>query len=210
MLYVTRRPVVMTLLLSFTTCAAVGGAVAGLVPTPKNLKGSIVNDVYKSADGSFQVTCPQEQGSYEYKYMEVKEDYRPRVATVTFGPAAFDRAIYRADVGVAPDLPLETVAQRAIDAWRADVEKSYGTALVPIGNSGTEINGRQAITWTFSQSVPARRGILNTYAAETVVHEVTVINGGKLLAILWVGTPQSCNACKGKSAAFINSFQFVR
>jgi hypothetical protein len=84
-----------SLLVLFAGCSTTGGDILGLFPAPKILKGSIDNNVYTSKDKLFSIAIPHKQGSYEYKYMQVKEEYTPHNDYVSFGPAAFDQSIFR-------------------------------------------------------------------------------------------------------------------
>jgi len=57
-------------------CSTTGGTIGGLLPAPKFLKGEIVNNIYRSPDGSFSVGVPHKEGSYEFKYMQVMNGQR--------------------------------------------------------------------------------------------------------------------------------------
>ena len=78
-------------------CATTGGDIGGLFPAPKFLKGTIRNNIYTTSDGSLSVAIPHKEGSYEYQYMQVKEQYSPQGDYISFGPAALDKSIYRVE-----------------------------------------------------------------------------------------------------------------
>src|SRR5882724_3759617 len=83
---------------SLAGCRSTGGDIGGLIPAPKLLKASIDDGIYTAKDKSFTVQVPHAQGSYEYTYMQVKEQYLDHGEDyVSFGPAAFNQGIYRVD-----------------------------------------------------------------------------------------------------------------
>jgi hypothetical protein len=196
-------------------CASTGGTLGGLVPLPKTLQGSIVNNVYVAKDGMFRVMSPHEKGSNEYTYMAIKEKYSPMGDYVSFGPAAFDQSIYRinftgnADAqGVA--MPFETAADKVISAFRSELQKGYGTELIEKKKSASKANGRNILLLTYAQSLPSHTTIQGQTSADTLTHEVVAIDNGNSIAVLWVQTPASCSACEGKAKVFINSFEFTK
>jgi hypothetical protein len=197
------------LLLTLAGCSTTGGTVGGLLPAPKMLKGTIENDTYRAPDGLFQVGCPQPKGSYEYKYMAVKELYGPKGDYVSFGPAAFDQSIYRVNITGRTDdrgatVPFEQAAELAVQAFSATLEKTYGAPLVSQAHEKSVVNGLPALTWTLTQTLPGQRA---RGAAGVLTHEVAALDAGINIAILWVQTPSSCRQCAGKATTFINSFQ---
>ena len=215
MLTLIRSASMAALLALVSGCMSTGGTLGGLFPMPKVLKGSIVNNVYLAKDAAFRVASPQDAGSYEYKYMAVKETYDAGLAYVSFGPAAFDQSIYRVNVtgtinetGVAQ--PFETVAVQATAAFRAELEKSLGTPLEETDKGTSVVNGRNALSWTYIQSVPSRTRVQGSSAADTLIHNVMAIDGGNLMALLWVQTPASCHECDGKAVKFVSSFEFAK
>jgi hypothetical protein len=203
------------LVLGLAGCASSGGTLGGLVPLPKTLQGSIVDNVYIAKDGAFRVTSPHQKGSNEYTYMAVKEKYSPMGDYVSFGPAAFDQSIYRvnftgtADVqGIA--MPFETAAEKVVASFRGELEKGYGTELIEKEKGTTKANGRSVLSWTYVQSLASHTTILGQTAADTLTHEVIAIDGGNSIAVLWVQTPASCGVCEGRAKLFINSFEFAK
>jgi hypothetical protein len=201
-----------TLLLTLAACSTTGGTVGGLFPAPKMLKGTIQNDTYRARDGLFQVGCPQPKGSYEYTYMAVKESYTPKGDYVSFGPAAYDQSIYRVNVTGRTDeqgttVPFEQAAQLGVQTFEGVLEKGYGVPLTLRAHGKALVNGLSALTWTFTQAIPARTGSSGT--GEVLTHEVAAVDAGQNIALLWVQTPSSCPmwVCEGKAARFINSLQ---
>lgn len=79
-----------------TACSSsTGGTIGGLFPAPKFTEGEIKNNHYVSLDGDFSIGLPHQESSYEYRYMEMKEQYGEESEYVSFGPAAMDGSIYR-------------------------------------------------------------------------------------------------------------------
>lgn len=203
------------LILAVTGCSSTGGTLGGLVPLPKTLQGSIVDNVYVAKDGAFRVMSPHEKGSNEYTYMAIKEKYSPMGDYVSFGPAAFDQSIYRVNFTGTADaqgvaMPFEVAAEKVVTAFRGELEKGYGTELLEKAKSATKANGRNVISWTYVQSLPSHTTIQGRASADTLTHEVVAIDDGKLIAVLWVQTPASCSTCEGKAKLFINSFEFAK
>lgn len=76
-------------------CESTGGIIGGLFPAPKFLKGDITNNIYTSKEKKFSIQVPHKEGSYEYTYLNIKEQYNEHGTYISFGPAAFDKSIYR-------------------------------------------------------------------------------------------------------------------
>jgi len=205
---VRRLACALAVFLTLTGCSTTGGTVGGLFPAPKFLKGTIENDTYRSPDGLFEVGCPQPKGSYEYRYMAVKELYDPKGDYVSFGPAATDISIYRVNVTGRTDdrgvtVPFEQTAELSVQAFSTTLEKTYGVPLVSQAHERSVVNGLPALTWTFTQTLPGQR----TRAPEVLTHEVAAVDAGNNTALLWVQKPSSCYHCEGKAMAFIKSFR---
>lgn len=175
-------------------CATTGGTIGGLIPAPKFLKGEINNNIYTAQDKSFSVSVPHKQGSYEYKYMNVKEQYSPYGAYVSFGPAAFDQSIYRVETAkrVTPgsqNVKFDDTVPKIIDNYKAQLEKGYGTAPKEVESRKDTINGRKAYYSKLSQTAPAGTHYNNKEAIFT--HYVYVIDFDKGAAITWVQIPDT-------------------
>src|SRR5487761_596756 len=160
-------------------CSTTGGDIGGLFPAPKFLKGSIENNVYTSKDKLFSIAIPHKQGSYEYKYMQVKEEYHNGYDYVSFGPAAFDQSIYR--VEVVPRAPpgearpsLNEAASKFLMQVEQMMQNAYGAQAVVTQSNKTQVNGRNALYWQLKQVVPA--GKLNSSNPVTLTHDVYVID----------------------------------
>lgn len=118
----------------FMGCSTTGGTIGGLVPAPKFLKGEIKNNTYTAKDKSFSVTVPHKDGSYEYTYMQVKEQYFEYGAYVSFGPAAFDQSIYRLETARRMTPGSQTVSfneavPKLVENYKTQLQKGYGAAL---------------------------------------------------------------------------------
>lgn len=206
---------VVLFVLGVAGCSSSGGTLGGLIPLPKNLQGSIVNNIYVAQDGTFRVMSPHEKGSNEYTYMAVKEKYSPMGDYVSFGPAAFDQSIYRVNFTGTADaqgvaMPFETAAEKVISSVRGVLEQGYGTEMIEKEKGSTTVNGRNALSWTYVQSLPARATIQGQTSADTLTHTVVAIDNGSSIAVLWVQTPASCGGCEGRAKLFINSFEFAK
>lgn len=184
-------------LICLAGCSTTGGDIAGLVPAPKFLKGSIANNIYTSKDKRFAVSIPHDQKSYEYTYMQVKEVYGDREDYVSFGPAAFDQSIYRVDImarpvqGAAP-LKLDEVAPKLLASAEQQVQKGYDSKPALVESNKTQINGHDAYYWQFKQVVPA--GKLNSGNPVTLLHDLYVIDFGSVFATVWVQSPENTPA----------------
>lgn len=183
---------------SLTGCSTTGGDIGGLVPAPKFLKGSIDNGVYTAQDKRFTVAVPHAQGSYEYSYMQVKEQYGQNEAYVSFGPAAFDQSIYRVDLVTAPvgqSMPnLNTVAPRILGGVEQQAQTAYGSAATADEGSRVMIAGHNAYRWELKQTVPA--GKLANVSVD-LVHSVYLIDFGVAMATVWVQNPIDIPTGKG-------------
>jgi hypothetical protein len=180
---------VLSLTLMVAACASTGGTIGGLVPAPKILQGSIDNNVYTAKDKRFTVSVPHAQGSYEYTYMQVKEQYGPVEDYVSFGPAAINQSIYRIDLVTPPpgrSLPdLDTVAPRAIANVEQQAQAVYGSAATASEGSKVVIGGHNVYHWELKQTVPT--GKLANVPVD-LVHEVYQIDFGGSMATVWVET----------------------
>jgi hypothetical protein len=81
-----------------TGCDHAGGSIGNLVPAPKFLKGTIKDGVYSAPDNFFSISVPQQEGSNEYRYMQIKERFSDAEVYLSFGPAAIDQSIFRLDI----------------------------------------------------------------------------------------------------------------
>lgn len=175
------------LLSTLMGCSSTGGDIGGLVPAPKFLKGSIDNNVYTAQDKRFTVSVPHAQGSYEYRYMQVKEQYGPIEDYLSFGPAAVNQSIYRIDLVTPPpgrSLPdLDTVAPRAVSAVEQQAQAVYGSPATAGEGSKIVIGGHNAYHWELKQMVPTGK-LANV--AVNLVHEVYQIDFGGSMATVWV------------------------
>jgi len=76
-----------------TTCLTIRVSAAD---NPQQIEGKIQRNVYTAKNNLFSIAIPHREGSYEYAYMKVKEEFHgEQGAYVSFGPAAFNQSIYR-------------------------------------------------------------------------------------------------------------------
>lgn len=173
-------------------CETTGGTLGGLLPTPKFLKGEIRNDIYTAQDKSFSVRVPHKDGSYEYKYMQVKEQYGDLGAYVSFGPAAFDQSIYRIETAKRTSQSKEldkAASAKIVEGYKAQLQKAFGTAPKEVSSSQETINGRKAFYWQLTQIIPAGKYLNNKEA--TFAHDVYVMDLEKGAAIVWIQMPET-------------------
>lgn len=172
-----------------TACSSTGGDIGGLIPAPKFLKGAIENNVYTAQDKRFTVSVPHAQGSYEYNYMQVKEQYGQVEDYISFGPAAFNQSIYRIDFVTAPagrSLPdLDTVAPKMLEVVEQESRRSYGGMVTAGDPAKLVIGGHNAYHWQLQQTVP--EGKLANIEVN-LVHDVYQIDFGRSMATVWVQT----------------------
>lgn len=193
---------------SLVGCSTTGGTIGGLFPAPKFLKGEIKNDIYTAQDKSFSVVVPHKDGSYEYTYMQVKEQYSEYGAYVSFGPAAFDQSVYRIETAkrVTPGsqgVKFDDVAPKIVEGYKAQLQKGYGTVPQEAESRKETINGRKAYFWKLTQVVPAGKYISNK--AATFTHDVYVIDFEKGAAIVWVQIPETTKKVAIEPRAFAES-----
>jgi len=172
---------------ALAACASTGGDIGGLFPAPKFLKGDIEGNVYTAKDKRFTVSVPHVQGSYEYTYMQVKEQYGTVEDYLSFGPAAINQSIYRIDFVTAPtgqSLPdLDTVAPKMLKVVEQEAQGAYGGTITAGDQTKLAIGGHNAYHWELTQTVP--KGKLANVAVD-LVHQVYQIDFGRSMATIWV------------------------
>jgi hypothetical protein len=169
-------------------CSTTGGTIGGLIPAPKFLKGEINNSVYTSQDKSFSVATPYKQGTYSYKYMQVKEQTSPYGTYLSFGPAVSD-SVYRIETAKretsgSQGVDFDFAAQKTIENYSAQLQNGYGAPLHVITGRDEKLNGRKALFRKFSQIVPAGKYFSNQ--STTLMHEVYVVDFEKNAVLVWV------------------------
>lgn len=175
--------------LAFVGCSTMGGALGGLSPTSKSLQGKISNDIYTAQDKSFSVALPQKEGSYEFAYMQVKEQYSEDGAYVSFGPFAFDQSIYRIETAgpVTQDsqrATFDVLAPSLVEGFKAQLLEGYGTAPEEMESRQETIKGRSAYYCRLTQTLPGAQsgkfGVNEEGALVpedvSVIHDVYVID----------------------------------
>jgi len=196
---VTKIIIVFVFSLSVVGCSSTGGIIGGLFPAPKFIKGKIENDVYTSKNEDFSVAIPHKDGTYEYTYMQIKEQYNKLGAYISFGPAAMDQSIYRLEIGKKLSLESKDVVFKdAVDAiianYTQQLEAGYNSKLELVKKEKTTINGVPSYNISLKQSV--QNQVLN--------HEILVLNYNSLAAAFWVQTSST-----GSKKASVNALQFA-
>ncbi len=184
-------------------CSTTGGTALGLFPMPKFLDGDIEDDVYTGGDGAFRVALPHPEDSYEFTYMQVKEESGANGEWyVSFGPAAFDQSIYRLEIGLARDpatlaANFDRAFEAALEHYRATLEQGYGTPLVLQSESREPVAGHPARSRIYTQVVPAGKYASNSDTGFT--HEIFALDLQRGMAIVWVQSPDD-RSVKGLAA----------
>lgn len=175
-------------------CSTTGGTIGGLgLPAPKFLKGAIKDNVYIAKDKSFSVAVPHKEGSNEYRYMNVKEQYSETENYVSFGPAAVDQSVYRVGTARAlapnaPDINLEEVAPRILDSYMQKLSNGYGARPQIAEMRRETIHGKTARYWKLIQVAPAGKFVSDKEV--TLTHDFYVIDFTKAVAIVAVQTAE--------------------
>ncbi len=173
-------------------CSTSGGTIGGLFPAPKFLKGEIKSNIYTAQDKSFSVKIPHNEGTYEYTYMQVKEQYNEYGAYISFGPAALNQSIYRLEIGkrLTPEsqnINFDDAAQKVVDEYKTQLEKAYGTSPKVVIKRPDIVNSKKALYWNMTQVVPAGK-----YASDkdvTLTHDIYVIDFSQAAIVAWVQVP---------------------
>ena len=187
------------------SCSTTGGTIGGLFPAPKFTKGTIVNDRYTSKDGDFFVAIPHKDGTYEYTYMQIKEQYSELGAYISFGPAALDQSIYRLEIGkkLSPesqDLAFEDTVNLVIDNYSKQLEIGYKSKPTLISKNKLTINGIDSYSILLTQNAQG----------QSLKHEVIVSNYKSLAAIFWVqSNSQSAEDVPMTAFQFAKSFEIT-
>ena len=185
-------------------CDTTGGIIGGLIPAPKFLKGEINNDVYTGADKSFSVAVPQKADSYEFKYMQVKEQRFEDSSYVSFGPAAFDESVYRLETSREASSNgspsnFEKAALKALNHYKSQLEDGYKSTINEKTYLQDSINDRRAFCWIMTQSVPP--GIFLDNKGMTLTHYIYALDLEKGIAFVWVQVPDDAFSSGGEARA---------
>lgn len=172
-----------------SSCATTGGSIGNLFPAPKFLKGEIKNNVYIGKDNIFTITPPHKEESYEYKYMAIKEQYKPNNAYVSFGPAALNKSIYRVEVVIAPkgQKPNLNHASSIIESYSQQILKGSSTKPEIQETKKVKIHNHDAIYYKLTQDIPVGKYKSNSKAIFN--HYAYVINYNYAVGVIWVQIP---------------------
>jgi len=162
-------------------CSSTGGTIGGLFPAPKFLEGQIKKDTYISKNNDFTVSIPHKDGTYEFTYLQIKEQYNELGAYISFGPAAMDQSIYRLEIGkkLSPQsqqVEFSSVVDAVVKNYSKQLELGYKSKPTIIKKEKIMINGFESFVIHLTQSV----------SNQTLEHEVIVTNYPKMAAIFWV------------------------
>jgi len=181
-------------------CSSTGGTIGGLFPAPKILDGKIENDTYLSKNNDFSVSVPHKDGTYEFTYLQIKEQYNELGAYISFGPAAMDQSIYRLEIGkkLSPEskqVDFNSAVDAVIANYSKQLEFGYKSKPTLIKREKTMINGFESYVVHLTQKV----------SNQDLEHEVIVTNYPTMAAIFWV-QKSSVSAQK----ASINALEFAQ
>lgn len=187
------RIAIILMLPFLNACNTTGGTIGGLLPSPKYTKGTIDGGYYNSADNSFRIKIPHGEGTYEYKYMEINEDYKEQGAYLSFGPAAFDKSIYRLQITYKshPDnqkYNLNSYSQKLLISYIDNLKNYYSTTPNNTYHGNLVINGNKSLYWEFKQQIPAGK-FYNNKPTE-FLHDVYAVDLEDAYLFIWVETPE--------------------
>jgi hypothetical protein len=182
-------PLVLASRLLLAVLVALGAGGCGALPTLKLLDGDVEGGVYTAEEGRFSLVVPQAADAYEYRYLNIKEAHAPQEEYVSFGPAAGDRRIFRANVtwwpvGVDRPRSFDDLATLAIAAYASQLERGYGVAPIVLRTGPESIGAHRAVAWEAEQHVPA--GAIMSNAPTHVRHAVWVIDMPDAIASMCV------------------------
>lgn len=161
-------------------CSTTGGTLGNLYPTSKSLKGKINNNIYTAQDRSFSVKIPHKEGSYEFTYMQVKEQYVENGIYVSFGPFAFDQSIYRINIDrppaqASPRTTFGDLAPKFVDIFKTQLQEGYGTDPEETETRQETINGKRAYYYKLIQTLTGEKsGKFVIKEGQMVPEEVSV------------------------------------
>jgi hypothetical protein len=193
------------------SCSTTGGPIGNLIPAPKILKGEIKNDVYYAPNGVLSVAVPFAKGTYEYTYLQIKEQFNPTSGLIVFGPAAYDLGIYRVEVFVRRDGvdTLEAFNAAAPDIMRGAREMVHRDGRAPLEElrkDADPVNGQPTLHERVTQHAPA--GVLSN-RPELLTYDLYVMQFGSKVAIAGVMRPEKSYADPPalSVAAFVQSLK---
>lgn len=181
-------------------CSSTGGTIGGLFPAPKFLDGKIENDTYLSKNSDFSVSVPHKDGTYEFTYLQIKEQYSELGAYISFGPAAMDQSIYRLEIGkkLSPEskqVDFSSAVDAVIANYSKQLELGYKSKPTLIKREKTMINGFETYVVHLTQKL----------SNQDLEHEVIVTNYPTMAAIFWV---QKSSISSQKAS--INALEFAQ
>ncbi|GMM86979.1 hypothetical protein [Pseudoalteromonas sp. MTN2-4] len=192
--------ILLSFLSFFSGCSSTGGTIGGLFPAPKLLDGKIENNTYFSKDGDFSVSIPHKEDTYEYTYLQVKEQYGKFGTYISFGPAAIDQSIYRLEIGkkLSPEsknVDFDTAVESIIANYSKQLELGYKSQPSIIKKEKASVNGFNSYIVELTQKLPN----------QTFTHEVVITDYPTMAAIFWVQ-----KSSIGQNKASINTMQFAK
>ncbi|WP_298772360.1 hypothetical protein [uncultured Shewanella sp.] len=200
-----RLVILLSMFVFISACSSTtGGDIAGLFPAPKFTDGDIRQDRYFSPNGDFSIALPHKEETYEYRYMQMKEQFSKESDYVSFGPAAMDRSIYR--MLIVKKISLQSqqytqdeAVQILFDNYLAQLGQSQ---LEPrlISKKSVEVNGLNGGEWLFSQSSEGNE-LLNQFI---IINEKTRV---LLFGEQWLKTDE--DKPRLSLMAFAQSFQMM-
>lgn len=177
--------------------AQTGGDIAGLIPAPKFLKGAIKDNHYSFPNNDFRIAVPHQEGTEEFRYMQVKEQIFALSTYASFGPAALDRKIFRVEASTildpsAPRPAIEAMASEAFPAYIAQIEQGYSTPAEQLVFRQTEMKGIKAMFGLYRQQIKPRTRLFGpTIAGETRMHALYLIDAETYGAFFWIEVPDA-------------------
>lgn len=179
--------------ISVSGCDTTGGIYKNLIPLPKFMKGEVVNNVYISQDGTFEINAPFKEGVSAYTYMEVKEQYYANGAYVSFLSSVASREVYRVEIGKAPSDPnkiktLEDIIDPLLASYKQQLS-NYGSVPVEVRRINKDSNGKRGMLVIMKQTIDGKV----TYQILHIIRSESGAGG-----VAWVQWPGVCNSCENK------------
>ncbi len=155
-------------------------------------KGKIKNNIYIAPYKLFTISTPHQKGSYEFRYMQVKEQNDKDIIYASFGPAAFNQSIYRVEFTkksheLIKNVSFDEFAPLAILGYNDRLSNAYSSDLKEIEKTNLKINDYDAYYWVFTQNIPAGK-YMNV--ASMLTHHAYVVDYNIGVAVIWVQIPE--------------------
>lgn len=205
-----------------------GGTIGGLIPAPKVIEGQIENGIYTSSENEFSIDIPNWNEKYEYRYMQIKEQFFNTGQYLSFGPAVLNRTIYRLEFvrklsRESYEIELESVKDQIFDGYIAQIENAYGSKAKLISERRGVFNSKNSFSRVYKQHTPEKKKLFSADVAEDLrYHAIDIVDFGSYSAIFWVEIPLKevkpnpeiesalINSSYDEHISFVKSFRLLK